>query len=111
MASFPPFLELMHFALDLNRGHKLTGLHHLTRPNVAVIYCNNFHYGQGVKWLHFSHGSHGYSQTEVPAFKFMPLHNYCHLIVLSTGCAIVLVVTGMFCLGSFGLLTIVQLVC
>ena len=70
MASFPPFLELMHFALDLNRGHKLTGLHHLTRSTVAVIYCNNFQYGHGVKWLHFCHGSHGYSQTEVPAFMF-----------------------------------------
>ena len=49
--------------------------------------------------------------TGIPRQKSLPLHNYCHLIVLSTGCAFVLVVTGMFCLGSFGLLTIVQLVC
>ena len=80
----------MHFALSLNRGHQLSGLHHLTRSTVAVIYCNNFQYGQGVKRLHFCHGSHGYSQTEVPAFKFMPLHNY-HAFECCTGNAIILV--------------------
>ena len=75
----------------------------MTRSNVAVIYCYNFQNVQGVKWLHFCHGSHGYSQTEVPAFMFMILS-----FNRATGCAIVLVVTGMFCMGSFGLLTIIK---
>ena len=60
-------MELMHFALGLDRGHELTGFHHLTRPNIAVIYWNNFQYDQRAKRLNFGHWSHGYSQTEVPA--------------------------------------------
>ena len=114
MASFPPFLELMHFALGLNRGHKLTGLHHLTRSTVAVIYCNNFQYDQGVKWLHFCHGSLGCSQTEVPAFKFMSptKFSYCQFVLSTVGLGMQLILLLRLCLGiTFGLLTIVKLVC
>ena len=76
VASFPPFLVLKHFTLGLNRVHELTGLHHLTRAIIAVIYCNNFPYGQGAKRQHFCHGHHGYSQAQVPAFKFMNFPEY-----------------------------------
>ncbi len=71
MASFPPFLEFKCFTLGLNRVHELTGLHHLTRAIIAVIYCNNFQYGQGDKMQHLCHGCPVYSQVQVPAFKFM----------------------------------------
>ena len=47
VASFPPFLEFKCFTLGFNRVHELTGLHHLTRAVIAVIYCNNYQYGQG----------------------------------------------------------------
>ena len=106
---FPPFLELTHFALGLNRGHELTGLHHLTRSTIVVIYCNNFQYDQGVKWLLFCHGSHGYSQTEVPAFKLCLLHivNSCSTVGLDVQLTLLL----HLCLGiMFGLLTIAKLV-
>ena len=62
----PPFLAFTHLAMGLNRGHELTGLHRLTRPTVAVIYCYNFQYGQGAKMLHFCHGHPGRSQGQVP---------------------------------------------
>ena len=55
----------------VTRRHELIGLHYLTQSIIAVIYCNNFQYDQGAKGNIFCHGSHGYSQTEVPAFKFM----------------------------------------
>jgi hypothetical protein len=66
----PSFLDFMHLTMDLNRGHELVGLHHLTRSNIAVIYCNNFQYGQGDKIQHLCHGCPVYSQAQVPAFKF-----------------------------------------
>ena len=44
---FPPFLELVHFTLGLNRGHELTGFYHLTWSMVAVIYNGNFQHGWG----------------------------------------------------------------
>ena len=61
----------MHFTMGLNWGHELAGLHHLTRSIIVVIYCNNFQYGQGAKMQHFCHGRQGYSQAQVPAYKFM----------------------------------------
>ena len=60
---FPSFLEFKCFTLGLNRVYELTGLHHLTRAIIAVIYCNNYQYGQGAKRQHFCHGHHGYSQA------------------------------------------------
>ena len=71
MWRFTHFLEFMHLTIGLSRGHELTGLHHLTQSIIAVIYCNNFQYDQGAKMQHFCHGYPGYSQAQVPAFKFM----------------------------------------
>ena len=71
VASFPLFLKLTHFILGLNRVHELTGLQHLARAIIAVIYCNNCQYCQEAKRQHFCHGHHGYSQAQVPVFTFI----------------------------------------
>ena len=68
-SSFPPFM-VNAFHIGSQPGHERTGLHHLTRPVIAVIYCNNFQYGQGDKIQHLCHGCPVYSQAQVPAFKF-----------------------------------------